>query len=308
MISNCLAGRQTRRLSNEWAMCMFSSSKWIKKNVLYCIIFIQALSFTVNAQKMIALADLSAQGVDPSASSIISDRLRNDLFAVGHFTVIERSQMEQILKEQGFQQSGGCTSDACAVEVGQLLGVQYIAVGSVGLLGKTYTINVRMIDVKTGKIVRIATEDCKCEIDDLLKKSVPNIARQLSQAQQETTAPGADQSHNVTDKTPPTPVEAASNTGKPAKKRLVPRILAAVVAAGAAGAGVYFNNIMTKENNQRTDLYNAYLKEGGSAEGTTDLNQSQAHGNKAKTASGKRNASYIISGLGAVGFVLTFVF
>ena len=88
----------------------------------------------------------------------------------------------------------------------------------------------------------------------------------------------------------------------------VPGPAAAVVAAGAAGAGVYFNNIMTKENNQRTDLYNAYLKEGGSAEGTTDLNQSQAHGNKAKTASGKRNASYIISGLGAVGFVLTFVF
>ncbi|MGB7568057.1 MAG: CsgG/HfaB family protein [Chitinivibrionales bacterium] len=287
-------------------MDMFLRSIRFNKPALYCFIIIQALSFTSMAQKSIALADLAAQGVDPSASSIISDRLRNDLFAVGHFTVIERSQMDQILKEQGFQQSG-CTSDACAVEVGQLLGVQYIAVGSVGLLGKTYTINVRMIDVKTGKIVRIATEDCKCEIDDLLKKSVPNIAGQLSQARPETTAK-ADQSRNAAGTTMPVPVEVASNAGKPAKNRLMPRILAGVVALGAAGAGVYFNNVMTNENNQRTDLYTAYINAGGSPEGTTDLQQSQDHGNKAKTASGNRTVSYIIAGLGAVGFVLTFAF
>ena len=172
-----------------------------------------------------------------------------------------------------------------------------------------------MIDVKTGKIVSIATEDCKCEIDDLLKKSVPKIARQLSQPEQETnalprpeTSLKVNQGPNGPGTTKPVLKEAASGAGNPAKNRLVRRILAAVVAMGAAGAGVYFNSVMTSENNQRTDLYNAYVTAGGSAEGTADFNQSRDHGNKAKTASGNRNVFYGIAGLGAVGFVLTFVF
>jgi TolB-like protein len=294
---------------------MFFSLKRLSKPALYFILCILAASFTSSAQKSIALADLAAQGVDPSASSIISDRLRNDLFATGRFTVIERSQMEQILNEQGFQQKG-CTSDACAVEVGQLLGVQYIALGSVGLLGKTYTINVRMIDVRTGKIIRTAAEDCKCEIDDLLKKSVPKIARQLSQSELETkpesprpeTSQKVDQGKTGPVKTEPVVLQSSGSTGKSAKNRLVPRILAGILAVGAAGAGLYYNSVMTSETSQRTDLYNAYKNSGGSAAGAMDLKQSQDHGDKAKTASSNRDNSYIIAGLGAVGFVLTFVF
>jgi curli biogenesis system outer membrane secretion channel CsgG len=52
-------------------------------------------------------------------SITMTDRLRNELVNSGAFTVIERSKMDEILQEQGLQQTG-CTSDECAVEIGKL--------------------------------------------------------------------------------------------------------------------------------------------------------------------------------------------
>ena len=42
--------------------------------------------------------------------------------------------MEDILKEQGFQQTG-CTSDECVVEVGKIIGVQQMVGGSISKVG-----------------------------------------------------------------------------------------------------------------------------------------------------------------------------
>jgi TolB-like protein len=134
-----------------------------------------------NAQKInIAVNELQSSGIESSAAMLISDRLRNELFNTSLFNVLERAEMEQILKEQGFQQSG-CTSDACVVQAGQLLGVQLMIAGTVGKIGQTYTISVRAIDIQTGKIVHTANADCKCDIDDVLSKSTSLIAQKLTQ-------------------------------------------------------------------------------------------------------------------------------
>jgi curli biogenesis system outer membrane secretion channel CsgG len=62
----------------------------------------------------IAVLELNAEGISPSESRIISDRLRIDLFRTGKFTVLEREKMNEILQEQGFQHTG-CTTNDCAV-------------------------------------------------------------------------------------------------------------------------------------------------------------------------------------------------
>jgi TolB-like protein len=63
--------------------------------------------------------------------------------------LVKRGMMEEVLQEQGFQQTG-CTSEECAVEVGQLLGVQNMIGGSIGRVGDTFTIDARMISVQSG--------------------------------------------------------------------------------------------------------------------------------------------------------------
>jgi len=92
--------------------------------------------------------------------------------------LIERSQMQEILKEQGFQQSG-CTSDACAVEIGQLLGVRNMVIGTVGTAGSYTVVSVRALDVRTGEVAVYETIRTKGGIDKVLEEGVTRAARKL---------------------------------------------------------------------------------------------------------------------------------
>lgn len=76
--------------------------------------------------------------------------------------------MNDILKAQDFNLSDQCNSAECAVQVGQLLGVTQMIAGDLGKLGSTYTIDLRLIDVESGKILQSKTQDYKGEIDGML--------------------------------------------------------------------------------------------------------------------------------------------
>ena len=79
----------------------------------------------------------------------MTDRFTSELGKTGAVRLVDRNMVDEILTEQGFQQSG-CTSDECAVEVGALLGVQFMISGSIGKLGETYTIDMKMTSVESG--------------------------------------------------------------------------------------------------------------------------------------------------------------
>ena len=91
------------------------------------------------AQKSnVAILQFDAANISEAEVGILTDRLSTELVKLGSFTVVERSQMEEVLKEQGLQQSG-CTTSECAVEVGFLLGVDKMITGSIGRIGSLYT-------------------------------------------------------------------------------------------------------------------------------------------------------------------------
>ncbi len=137
------------------------------------------------AQNKITLAvmDLDAEGISASENRIISARLRTELIETQKFTVVEREKVEEILSEQGFQLSG-CTSNECAVQAGKLLGVKYMAVGSIGKIGAIFTLNIRLINVESGVVMKTAVEDCKCSIDQVLTEAVRKTAKKLAGIQQ----------------------------------------------------------------------------------------------------------------------------
>ena len=138
------------------------------------------LPFILFAQKKnIAVLQFDAENVTTSEAKILTNRLNDELFNFGKFTVIERAQIEPVLKEQEFQQSG-CVSSECAVEAGKLLGVDQIVTGSIGKIGSYYTVSARMIDVQTGEVLKSSTRDVSGSIDLVLLKTMGEIAYQLS--------------------------------------------------------------------------------------------------------------------------------
>lgn len=117
--------------------------------------------------RRIAVLDLRGDGVSDSEARTLTDRLRSRLVNTGAFIVLEREQMDEILGEQGFQQSG-CVSDECLVEIGRMVGVQEMVGGSIGKIGSTYTLDLRIIDVQSGRIMKTVSEDYRGDADGLL--------------------------------------------------------------------------------------------------------------------------------------------
>ncbi len=132
----------------------------------------------VFSQTTVAVIDFDANGVSVSEARALTDRLRTELFNTGKFTVVERGMMEEVLEEQGFQQSG-CTSNECIVEVGMLVGVEQMVGGSINKVGNVFSVSARMISIETGKMLISATIDHKGDIGDVLTIGMRNISLQL---------------------------------------------------------------------------------------------------------------------------------
>src|SRR5690554_432362 len=96
------------------------------KRILTAVMLLCFLTAVVSAQEAgvtqktnFAVVNLKpGSGVTGGECELITDRLRTEMFNTGKVNVMERSEMQEILKEQGFQHSGVCTDDACLVEMG----------------------------------------------------------------------------------------------------------------------------------------------------------------------------------------------
>jgi hypothetical protein len=100
----------------------------------------------------VAVADLSPQNVSSGDAAVIAEMVRVELVRSGKANVVEKANMDKILAEQGFQQTG-CTSEECAVKLGKLLNVQRMVVGSFGKLMDSYFLAIRVVDIETGRVL-----------------------------------------------------------------------------------------------------------------------------------------------------------
>lgn len=129
-------------------------------------------NFNVSAQiaegkQTVALLEFEGRGISQLEAKTLTDRLMSEMVNTDAVIMVERNQMDEILNEQGFQQSG-CTSSECAAEVGALLGVQNMVSGSFGKLGNSYTIDAKMFSVETGATIRTVSKTYKGPVDNLL--------------------------------------------------------------------------------------------------------------------------------------------
>lgn len=143
------------------------------------------VSQSKNGNSTVAVLDFQKTGsITNDDVQTLSNRFRAMLFQTKAFNVVERQKMKEILKEQEFILSDECSTNECAVQVGQLLGVEYMIAGDIGLIGDTYTIDLRMIDVSTGRLVQTHSKDYDGKIAGLLE-IMKQIANSFSQFQKE---------------------------------------------------------------------------------------------------------------------------
>jgi len=81
--------------------------------------------------------------------------------------VLERKRINNLAGEWKLQMSGHLTTED-AVEVGEMLGVKYLVMGSIGKVGKTFSITAELIDIESSLISKSSMRKYKGDIDGLL--------------------------------------------------------------------------------------------------------------------------------------------
>jgi TolB-like protein len=146
------------------------------------LLFLHVICTASDQQKIsIAVLELAGGGISPHEIQGMTSRLRSELFETRRFQVLERQQMDDILHEQGFQQNN-CTNTACVVQAGRLIGVQQMVAGSISKIGSIFTLDIRLIDVETGKVIQTVYEDCECPIETVLQSTIKTVAVTLARS------------------------------------------------------------------------------------------------------------------------------
>lgn len=127
-----------------------------------------------------AVLDFESSGLKPESARAMSDRFRVELFQRKLYALLEREKMNEILKEQGFQQSGACGTSECMVQTGKLLSVERIVTGTAGRVGDAYSISVRVVSVESGEILQTAVIDARGDESLLLNPGMNVLACKLA--------------------------------------------------------------------------------------------------------------------------------
>ena len=122
-----------------------------------CLLILFSTSALFSADMVpIAVLDLTPKGVPKRTANAVSDMIRSKFVNIGNFVVVERSQMKEILSEQGLQMTG-CTDSSCAVQLGKILSAQKIIVGEINSIDKKIILTIRYVDVQSGSAMFSAT-------------------------------------------------------------------------------------------------------------------------------------------------------
>ena len=111
--------------------------------------------------------DFEASLTEKDLGRTIADLLRNRISGTDKVNIIERQQLDQIVKEINFQFSDRI-DPTTAVRLGKILGIQKILFGRISKLDTTYTIDVRLVDLETGREDGVREVECqRCGAADL---------------------------------------------------------------------------------------------------------------------------------------------
>ncbi|MFW6362060.1 MAG: FlgO family outer membrane protein [Spirochaetota bacterium] len=96
--------------------------------------------------------DITTDGSSRNISRAVEDLFSSTFSRSTVFTLVDRRNIKTLLEEQKLQLMGVTDSDD-TVELGQIQNAQALLLGTVNLVDDTYLVNVRIVDVESGRMV-----------------------------------------------------------------------------------------------------------------------------------------------------------
>lgn len=146
--------------------------KFLTRFALICVIFL--LPWPVLAQRCAVLEFKARVGISQNDVDGISS-IFTTYFQPAGYTMVERSQIDKVIEEQGFQRSS--MTQQQMVRIGEILNVSKIVVGDINIVAGQYNVDARVINVETGTIS--ATEGAVMNYNNY-RSSMEGIAKRLA--------------------------------------------------------------------------------------------------------------------------------
>lgn len=144
----------------------------MKRFVFFCMMFLMVLS--MQAQRCAVLEFKAGVGISQSDVDGIS-AIFITYFCPAGYTMVERTQIDKVIEEQGFQRSNMTQSQM--VRVGEILNVSKIVVGDINVVMGQYNVDARVLNVETGTIA--ATEGATFATSSY-RSSMQSVAQKLA--------------------------------------------------------------------------------------------------------------------------------
>ncbi len=122
----------------------------MKKLLLFVLLISGTTMSVIGQTNKIAVLDfkasvgISQQDVNGISSIFIT------YFSPQGWTLVERTQIDKVINEQGFQKSS--MTEAQMVRIGRILNLKKIVIGDVNVISGSYNLDVRVVDVESGTI------------------------------------------------------------------------------------------------------------------------------------------------------------
>lgn len=147
---------------------------------IYAINFILiALIPSLFAQSTLAILPFNSSGISTEEARQISVKFRAEFTDLRKYNVLDRQTMETLLADQGFDLNDPCRNNYCALTLGQLLSVDNVILGNIGKIDKTYAIDVKIIDISSGSVLKDISTRHTAKTDALFKKIIPELVKEL---------------------------------------------------------------------------------------------------------------------------------
>lgn len=112
---------------------------------------------------------------------ILTEALREELYNLGGFVVVNRENILKIMDEYKLQQSG-LVDENQAIKVGKWLAANEAVTGNLAMLGNTSILQVKRIDIKTLGNIALGSLKCPTGHEDELLDQMPQLAHKLTQS------------------------------------------------------------------------------------------------------------------------------
>lgn len=180
----------------------------------------------------VAVLELKATGVEKAVTDNLLEIFASGIHELGCCSVVSGAEISAMLGFEKQRQLLNCSETSCVTDLAGALGVDYLTLGTVGRVGDTFVVSLKLVDARHATVVGRFAQRVEGRVDRLLDTVERGVVR-LFEPVVKAVAPSVAIA-------PAAIPSAQSAAAEPSRRTRWLSVSAAAAALVAASAGAYF--------------------------------------------------------------------